>query len=50
MSSKTEVIKQRKKILKGLEKTWEKLVQSKKEKNRDLVILKDNEVVHVKPV
>lgn len=40
---------QRNKILKGLEKTYEKLIQIKKEKNTDLVILKDDKIVHIKP-
>ena len=50
MSSKKEKIDQRNKILKGLEKTYEKLIQLKKEKNFDLVILKDDKVIHIKPV
>lgn len=48
MSSKTDKVVLRNKILKGLEKNYEKLVQVKKEKE-DLIILKDNKVVHVKP-
>jgi hypothetical protein len=49
MTSKKKKIEQRKKILQGLEKTWDKLVQYKKEKNSDLVILENDQVVHVKP-
>lgn len=49
MSTKKEKIDQRNKILRGLEKTYEKLIQVKKEKNADLVILKDDKIVHVKP-
>lgn len=37
------------KILKGLEKVYEKLIEFKKQKNSELVILKDNQIVRVKP-
>lgn len=37
------------KILKGLEKVYEKLIEFKKQKNSELVILKDNQIVKVKP-
>jgi hypothetical protein len=50
MTDKKKKIEQRNKILLGLERTWEKLVLFKKEKKSDLVILKDDKVVHVKPV
>ena len=50
MSSKKEKIDQRNKILKVLEKTYDKLILVKKEKNADLVILKDDKIVHVKPI
>ena len=50
MSAKKEKIDQRNKILKGLEKAYDKLILVKKEKNADLVILKDDKIVHVKPI
>jgi hypothetical protein len=50
MSTKKDKVVLRNKILKGLEKTYEKLVQVKKEKNEDLIIIKDNKVVHIKPL
>ena len=37
------------KILKGLELTYEKLLAEKKAKNGELVILRDNKIVTIKP-
>jgi len=37
------------KILVGLEKVYERLIEFKKLKNSDLVILRDNKVVKIKP-
>ncbi len=37
------------KILLGLEKVYEKLLEFKKQKNSDLVILQDNKIVKIKP-
>jgi len=37
------------KILKGLELTYEKLLADKKAKNSDLVIIRDNKIVTIKP-
>ena len=37
------------KILKGLELTYEKLLAEKKAKNSELVILRDNKIITVKP-
>jgi hypothetical protein len=37
------------KILKGLELTYEKLLAEKKAKNSELVILRDNQIVMIKP-
>jgi hypothetical protein len=50
MSSKKDKEVLRNKILKGLEKTYEKLIQLKKEKNEDLIVIKDDKVVHIKPL
>lgn len=36
------------KILKGLEKAYEKLLEFKKMKNSELVILRDNKIVKLK--
>lgn len=37
------------KILKGLEKVYERLLEFKKAKNSELVILRDNKIVKIKP-
>ena len=38
-----------KKILIGLDKSYEKLIEFKKQKKSELVIMKDNKVVRIKP-
>jgi hypothetical protein len=46
----TEIqIQEQKKILKGLEKVYEKLLEFKKTKNSELVILRENKIVRIKP-
>ena len=42
-------IEHRNKILKGLEKAYEKLIEFKKQKNSDLVIIRNNKIVKIKP-
>jgi len=37
------------KILKGLELTYEKLLAEKKAKNSELIVLKNNKIVAMKP-
>ncbi|MBP5983294.1 MAG: hypothetical protein KA734_11460 [Fluviicola sp.] len=37
------------KILIGLEKVYERLIEFKKQKNTELVVIKDNEIVKIKP-
>jgi hypothetical protein len=37
------------KILVGLEKVYEKLIEFKKLKNTELVIIRDNKIVKIKP-
>ncbi|MFV0554170.1 MAG: hypothetical protein ACK5LR_05645 [Mangrovibacterium sp.] len=37
------------KILIGLEKTYEKLIEFKREKNSELVIMQDGKIVKIKP-
>ena len=39
----------RDKIVKGLEKTYEKLIEFKKQKGTELVVLRDNKIVKIKP-
>ena len=47
MSNNQKEIK--KKIVEGLEKAYQKLLEFKKQKQTDLVILKDNKIVRIKP-
>ena len=37
------------KILKGLEKAYEKMLEFKKEKNSEIVIIRENKIVKIKP-
>ena len=39
----------RDKILLGLEKVYEKLIEFKKQKNTELVVMKGNKIVKIKP-
>jgi len=49
MNKHKEISKQQAKILAGMEKVYEKLIVFKKQMNSDLVVIKDNKVVHIKP-
>ncbi|MEO6684315.1 MAG: hypothetical protein ABIN24_00050 [Dyadobacter sp.] len=42
-------IEEKNKILKGLEKVYEKLIEFKKMKNSELVVMRDNKIVRIKP-
>ena len=42
-------IKEKNEILKGLEKTYETLLEFKKSKNSELVVLRNNKIVKIKP-
>lgn len=42
-------IEERNKILKGLELTFKKLIEFKKQKNSVLVVYRNNKIVHIKP-
>jgi hypothetical protein len=37
------------KILEGMDIVYEKLIEFKKKMKTDLVVLKDNKIVHIKP-
>jgi len=41
--------KKKNEILKGLEKVYEKLLEFKKSKNSELVVLRNNKIVKIKP-
>ncbi len=47
MTSETK-IENRNKILKGLEKAYEKMIAFKKEHKSELVIIQDNKIVKIK--
>ena len=49
MTTTDKHIEEKNKILKGLEKVYEKLIEFKKAKNSELVILRDNKIVKIKP-
>jgi hypothetical protein len=49
MNKYKEISKEQARILMGMDKVYEKLIVFKKRMNSDLVVIKDNKVVHVKP-
>jgi hypothetical protein len=49
MTTVEKQIELRNKILLGLEKVYEKLIEFKKQKNTELVVMKDNKIVKIKP-
>jgi hypothetical protein len=49
MKKKDKQIELRDKILKGLEKVYERLLEYKKEKKSDLVIMKGDKIVKIRP-
>ena len=50
MTTIEKQIEKRNKILAGLEKAYEKLLEFKKLKNTELVIMQNNKIVKIKPV
>lgn len=49
MTATEKYIEEKNKILKGLEKVYKKLIEFKKSKNSELVILRDNKIIKIKP-
>ncbi len=49
MTTTEKHLEEKDKILKGLEKVYEKLLEFKKAKNSELVIMRDNKIVKIKP-
>ncbi len=49
MSKSKEISNKQAKILLGMDKVYEKLIAFKKRMNSDLVVIKDNKVIHIKP-
>jgi hypothetical protein len=48
MTTTEEHLEEKNKILKGLEKAYEKLLEFKKSKNSELVILRNNKIIKIK--
>ena len=49
MTTTEKHIEEKDKILKGLEKVYEKLLEFKKMKNSELVVIRNNQIVKIKP-
>ncbi|MTI23914.1 hypothetical protein E1163_03015 [Fulvivirga kasyanovii] len=49
MRTKEQLKEERDKIVKGLEETYRRLVEFKKQKNSPMIIIKDGEVVALDP-
>jgi hypothetical protein len=49
MTTVEKQVELRNKILFGLEKVYEKLIAFKKHKNTELIVLKNNKIVRIKP-
>jgi hypothetical protein len=49
MTTVREQMEMRDKILVGLEKAYEKLLEYKRQKNSYLVVIRDNKIVKIKP-
>jgi hypothetical protein len=49
MTTVKEQLELRDKILFGLEKVYEKLIEFKKQKNTELVVMRGGEIVKIKP-
>ena len=47
--TKEESIERKNKILLGLEKAYLKMIEFKKEKNTEIIIMKDKKIVRIKP-
>ena len=49
MTTIEKQIETKNKILVGLEKIYEKLIEFKKQKNSELVIMRDKKIIRIKP-
>jgi len=49
MKNNNKKISDRDKILHGMDKVYEKLIDSKKKTNSDLIVLRDNHIIRIKP-
>jgi hypothetical protein len=49
MKNKIKKISDRDKILQGMDKVYERLIESKKKTNSDLIVLRNNHIIRIKP-
>jgi len=49
MTTRDKQIELRDKIVNGLEKVYERLIEFKKEKKSELVVMQGDKIVHIKP-
>ncbi len=49
MTTVKEQMELRDKLLTGLDKAYEKLIEFKKQKNSVLVVMRDGKITHIKP-
>ncbi len=49
MTKKDSQLELRNKIVSGLDKVYDRLIEFKKEKNSELVIMRDGKIVKIKP-
>lgn len=49
MKDKTKKISDRDKILRGMDKVYEKLIESKKRNNNEMIVIRDNHIVKIRP-
>jgi len=49
MTKRDKQIELKDKVVKGLEKVYEKLIEFKKAKNSELVVMKNGKIVKIKP-
>lgn len=49
MTTIDKQIEEKNKIIKGLEKVYEKLIEFKRSKNSVLVVIRDNKIVKIRP-
>jgi len=49
MTTVEKQIELREKIIKGLDKVYERLIEYKKSKNTEIVIIRENKIIKIKP-
>jgi hypothetical protein len=49
MKNKTKLLSDRDKILLGMEKVYDNLIEFKRKNNSEMVVIRDNHIVRIKP-